>query len=260
MKKLFALLLALMLLLTMMACGSKNDSTEGEEGLQSGMTDPDGAENGDTGTNEGTQTPDQPAEDSTNQPATGGTVSDQPVSGGSTTKPNTGNNSSGNATKPSAGGTTGSSTTKPSTGGTNGGNTTKPSTGGSANSDKGDLSTLMSKLLGDSTGEMSVVTEKIPTDAYKSNLFIDYIDGAEAVSNNAMMSAVAHSVCLLKLPEGSDASKVKAEIEKNMDPRKWVCVEAEKSAVLMSGNYIVLVMSTTDVVDTVSANFKSVFP
>lgn len=131
-----------------------------------------------------------------------------------------------------------------------------PTTDGSAAED---LSNWMNKLLEGTESDMSVMTETIPPDAYPANLFIDYIDGAQAVSSSAMMSAVAHSICLLQVPEGSDAKKIAEQINQNKDPRKWICVEAEKAVVLQSGNYILLAMSTEDIVDTVSANFKNLF-
>lgn len=245
MKKILALLLALTLMLAMAACGSKDTPSEEDPEAQPGITTPEGGE-GESGEDE-SLSPALPEGDASTPPANGDT-STPPANGGTSTPPANGSTS----TPPAAGKPSSGATTPPTTG-----NTTPPATGGS--SDKGDLTTLMGKLLGKSAGEMSVITEKISADAFKSNLFIDYIEGAEAVSSTAMMSSVAHSVCILKLPEGTDATKVKAEIEKNMDPRKWVCVEAEKASVMQSGNYIVLAMSTTDIVDTVSSNFKSVF-
>ena len=41
-----------------------------------------------------------------------------------------------------------------------------------------------------------------------------------------------------RLPEGADVKAVAADIEANMDPRKWICVEAE-SKVIKSNSHIV---------------------
>ncbi len=71
---------------------------------------------------------------------------------------------------------------------------------------------------------------KVEKDWYPSYLFVDYIDGSQALANESLMSSVAHSAVILRLPEGSDVEKIRAEIEKNADPIKWVCVGAEKYA------------------------------
>lgn len=246
MKKLCSLLIALTLLMSLAACGSKDNGNAGESDPDTGIVTPeeDGTNTPDapeSGTeDDSTQTPEEPPatgpENTTKPPSSGGSASTKPGTGGTTNKP-----SGGSSNKPSGGASGGSSNS------------------GSSSADKGDLTTLMGKLMGDSAGEMSVSTEEISADAFKANLFIDYMDGAKAVSNTAMMSSVGHSVCLLKVPDGTDAAKVAEQINQNKDPRKWVCVEAEKAVVLQKGNYILLAMSTTDIVNTVSANFKKVF-
>jgi hypothetical protein len=224
MKKLLSLFLALALVASLGACTNKKGNDEENGGEQGGgqvVVPPD-----DSNT-------DMPDGEDTNNGSNGST--DQP-DGGSSSKPNGGGSS------------------KPDTGGGS-----KPSAGGSSSANKGDLLTLMGALLKGTEDEMTVVTEEIPSDAYKANLFIDYIEGSKAVSSAPMIGSIAHSVCLLQLPDGADVAKIADTINQNKDPRKWICVEAEKSAVLHSGNYILLVMSTSDLVDTITKNFKANF-
>ena len=92
---------------------------------------------------------------------------------------------------------------------------------------------------------------------FKSFLFIDYISDAEALASESMMGAVAHSVVLLRLPAGSDADSVADSIRENADPRKWICVGAEKTIVSVHGQTILLVMSSTASADAISSNFDS---
>lgn len=241
MNRILSLLLAFTLVFALAACGSE-DAENDETTQEPGVVAPEG--------------------DNTNSPEEG--TEDNGAAGENTT----GNTTTGNTTN---GGPNSTNTNKPSAGGstTNGGSSSnhntssqKPSTGGSSgstSSDQDDLTTLMGKLMKGTDGDMKVETKDISPDAFSSDLFIDYIEGAKAVSSNAMMSSVAHSVCLLKVPDGTDAAKVADQINKNKDPRKWICVEAEKALVLQKGNYILLAMSTTDMVDTVSKNFKAIF-
>ena len=99
----------------------------------------------------------------------------------------------------------------------------------------------------------------ISADQYPYYLFIDYIDGSIAASASAMIGSIAHSVVLLKLPADADVATVAADIETNMDPRKWICVEAEATLVKTSGQYVLMAMSSQDIVDAISANFDTVF-
>lgn len=230
MKKILSLVLAFTLVFALAACGSKDQDSGQDESQDPGIVAP---EEGDT-TAPG---------DGTEDGVTGGDDTQ-------TSNPTGGSTGSTNTNKPSSGGS--NTTQKPSSGGSSAG-------GGSSSSDKGDLTTLMDKIIKGTDSEMKVMTEEISPDAFPSNLFIDYMDGAKAVASNAMMGSIAHSICLLKVPDGTDAAKVAEQINKNKDPRKWVCVEAEKAVVLQKGNYILLAMSNTDIVDTVSANFKAIF-
>jgi len=102
-------------------------------------------------------------------------------------------------------------------------------------------------------GEMEVTDEN-----FAGYFFIDPIEGAETLVSEAMINAVAHSVCLIRVPEGTDAAQVAADIEKNADPRKWICVEAEKTVVKTRGRTVLLVMSTTDTTDAIVENFDAI--
>ncbi len=122
-----------------------------------------------------------------------------------------------------------------------------------------DLLEKLEALVEGVNSEMAVENMEIPADQYEYQLFIDYVEGSHAVTSMAMINAIAHSVCLLQLPEDADAEAVSQEIETNMDPRKWICVEAEATAVRTSGQYVLMVMSDQASVDTILANFDTVF-
>lgn len=108
---------------------------------------------------------------------------------------------------------------------------------------------------------MLATTEIEPGDAetFEWLTFTSYEEGFEAVVSEPMISAIAHSVVLVRVPEGTDVESVRADIEQNHDPRKWVCVEAEKTAVIAHNNTILLVMSTVDMADVVIANFDALW-
>ena len=119
------------------------------------------------------------------------------------------------------------------------------------------LGDLMAKITSN-LGEMPM-TENHTLDAetFEFFTFAEYVDGAEGVACEPMMSSVAHSVVLVRLPNGIDASAFASKMKANADPRKWICVEAEKVATASKGNLAILVMSASDRADKIIANFKN---
>lgn len=66
----------------------------------------------------------------------------------------------------------------------------------------------------------------------------------EALASEAMISAIAHSVVLLKFEEGADLDAAKKAIRENIDPRKWICVGVEDELVVIEsiGNIVVVIV------------------
>lgn len=117
-----------------------------------------------------------------------------------------------------------------------------------------EIATMITEDAGIEAGTMLT---PLDAETFSWFLFIDAIEGAEAVAADAMMSAVAHSVVVVRLPEGTDANEVAKQIEEKADPRKWICVEAEKTVVKVNGDLVLLVMSSSDVADAVASNFEN---
>ncbi len=100
-------------------------------------------------------------------------------------------------------------------------------------------------------------------DWYKSYTFIDPIDGAEGICAEPMMSSVAFSVVLIRVPDGADAESAAAGMKENCDPRKWICVSADHVDALSNGNLAVLIMvggdesTSQERFDTICDNFNA---
>ncbi|WP_313340205.1 hypothetical protein [Sedimentibacter sp.] len=73
----------------------------------------------------------------------------------------------------------------------------------------------------------------------------DDIEFESAIASEPIMSASAYSLCLVRVKEGADIEKIKAEIKENTDPMKWVCVGVDPNNVIVDniGDVIVLIMS-----------------
>ncbi len=119
------------------------------------------------------------------------------------------------------------------------------------------LDAIANKLTADIADMPMTENMEITADLYPNYLFIDYIDGSEALANEGLMSSVAHSAVLLRLPEGSDVEKIRSEIADNADPNKWICVGAEKTEAVSNGNLILFVMSFEDITNTMVDRFKN---
>ena len=118
---------------------------------------------------------------------------------------------------------------------------------------------LLEQLVGGINDELTVMNMEVTSDVFEYYVNVPYIEGAYAVCSAPMIGSIAHEVVLVELPEGTDVAAVAAEMEANMDPIKWVCVEAETCWVKTSGNYVVAVMSAAQMADAVAANFDTVF-
>lgn len=76
-------------------------------------------------------------------------------------------------------------------------------------------------------------------------LGVDDIDYEKAIASEpVIMGGAAHSVCLIRMPEGSNIENAKTRIKENVNGFKWVCagVPDEKIIVDNIGNTIVLIM------------------
>lgn len=78
----------------------------------------------------------------------------------------------------------------------------------------------------------------------------------EALASDAMINAVAHSVCLVRANSADEAAALAKTIEEKADPRKWICVEAEKKIVTTKGDLVVLIMTYADAAAEIEANFN----
>lgn len=92
----------------------------------------------------------------------------------------------------------------------------------------------------------STMTMEITKENSEYFLGIKEMEFEEALVSEPMMGSVAHSICLVRVKDGSDIESIKEEIRTSVNPRKWVCVGIERDEVIVEnqGNLILLVMDT----------------
>lgn len=102
-----------------------------------------------------------------------------------------------------------------------------------------------------------VGSTEITKDNMKSYIGIDNLDIKEGVASEALIGSIAHSVVVLRVNNKVDVEKAKNDIKENANPRKWVCVEAEKVIVKSKGDVIILIMSNNELAPKIESNFDN---
>ena len=82
------------------------------------------------------------------------------------------------------------------------------------------------------------------------------VEYKEAIASESMTGSIPHSVVLIRLEDASLAKQVVEDIEKNANPRKWICVEAENTYVMSKGDLVVLIMSN-ELAPKIKENFEN---
>lgn len=124
---------------------------------------------------------------------------------------------------------------------------------------EGNLSDIMDKLydgIKEDNLPMALTTQELTSENFENYAFTNDINYKEAVVSESMTGSIAHSVVLIRLNDAKDAKDAVEEIKENANPRKWICVEAEKVYVESKGDLVVLIMSG-DNADTIKENFKN---
>lgn len=102
-------------------------------------------------------------------------------------------------------------------------------------------------------GDKELVAEEL-----EYNLGLTELDFVEGTVSEPMIGSIAHSVVVVRVKEGVDVAQTVADIKAKVNPRKWVCVEAETVLVESKGDIIVLVMSNNDTATRMMENFKKI--
>lgn len=82
---------------------------------------------------------------------------------------------------------------------------------------------------------------------------VEYATGLTSIENieeiyrsEPMMSSQAYSLIVVKLKDSSSAEEIQTEMMNNVNPRKWICVTAEKICSISKGNIVALVMASDE--------------
>lgn len=98
----------------------------------------------------------------------------------------------------------------------------------------------------------------LTADDFEFFAFVPYQEGYEGLQADALIGATPHSVVLVRVPADKAEAVAKTMLE-NADPRKWICVAAEKTVVDRSGGTILLVLSSGETANAILTNFKALY-
>lgn len=194
------------------------------------------------------------------------TESAEPAEDSSTTEPSTG------TSKPTTNNPTSSSkpSSKPTSSGSNTSSTENsaqtPPPGQSVDTNdttpegaEVSLSSIIQKLYeGIPEADMPMVMD-VTLSAENSEYYVGvpYSSYKEGLASDAAIGSIAHSVCLLRAADADKAASLAKSVKEKANPRKWVCVEAEKVIVKQKGNLVLLIMTSADKADKISTNFDN---
>ena len=132
-------------------------------------------------------------------------------------------------------------------------------TGCGNNNVKGSLEDIMTKVyssLSEDETPMMLGNVEITEENIESYLGTTEIEYEEALASESGVGSIAHSVVLIRVKDNADVEKIKEKIEDSVNPRKWICVEAEEVEVESKGNLIILVMSSEKTTEKIIQEFE----
>ena len=139
-----------------------------------------------------------------------------------------------------------------------GGQTAQETTTAPADSLEGTLEDLLNQVVTEQPVEFTGgITNLDLTDTSENGLYMlkNYtgLDSAESITEAAafepMMGSIAFSMVMVRVAPEADPQTVAQSMKDGIDPRKWICVEADDLKVTGFGDVVMLIMvsSTLDV-------------
>ena len=113
------------------------------------------------------------------------------------------------------------------------------------------LDAIIEKIYAESPTEIAVMTQILElSDTSEDGLWLlkssTGLDSAEEISeaavSEAMIGSIPYSMVLVRVKDAANAKAVAEKMKAGIDPRKWICVEADDMQVSGYGDVVMLVM------------------
>ena len=112
---------------------------------------------------------------------------------------------------------------------------------------QGSLEEIMNKVYASIPEEerpMMLTNTEVTKENVEMYLGTADIEFEEALASESATGSIAHSVVLVRVKDNANVEAIKEKIENSINPRKWICVEAEEVEVESKGNLIILIMAS----------------
>ena len=96
---------------------------------------------------------------------------------------------------------------------------------------QGSLEEIMNKVYASIPEEerpMMLMNTEVTKENVEMYLGTSNIEYEEALASESATGSIAHSVVLVRVKDNANVEAIKEKIENNVNPRKWICVEAEE--------------------------------
>lgn len=124
---------------------------------------------------------------------------------------------------------------------------------------EGSLEDIMTKVYAsvkEDEKPMMLTNIEITEENVESFLGTSDIEFEEALASESATGSIAHSVILLRVKKGTNVEAIEEKLEDSINPRKWICVEAEEVEIESKGNLILIVMSNEQTADKIVNEFN----
>ena len=107
---------------------------------------------------------------------------------------------------------------------------------------------IVDKVYESVDGEFAKMNKtELTNDNLSYYLGVESLDFKEGIASEPLINAIAHSVVVVRVNDGVDVEKTKAEIKEKVNPNKWVCGSVDPNNVIVDsiGDVIILIMDNT---------------
>ena len=103
---------------------------------------------------------------------------------------------------------------------------------------------------------MMLMNTEVTKENVEMYLGTSNIEFEEALASESGTGSIAHSVVLIRVKDNANVELIKEQIEESVNPRKWICVEADEVEVESKGNLIILIMSSEINAERIETEFN----
>ena len=104
---------------------------------------------------------------------------------------------------------------------------------------------------------MMLATSEITEDNSTYMVGVERSEYKEGAVSESMVGSIAYSMAVLRANDAAGAQVLADSVKEKVDPRKWICVEAETVNTAVIGDVVFMVMADQATADALTASFEA---